>query len=34
MVPLAILDQGRNGVAVRMALLYLLIGGGGGDNMD
>jgi aspartate carbamoyltransferase catalytic subunit len=29
-----ILDQVRNGVAIRMALLYLLIGGGRGDNLD
>ena len=29
-----ILDQVSNGVAVRMALLYLLIGGGKGDNLD
>jgi aspartate carbamoyltransferase catalytic subunit len=29
-----ILDQVENGVAVRMALLYLLIGGGGSDNVD
>ena len=29
-----ILDQVSNGVAVRMALLYLLIGGSRGDNMD
>lgn len=29
-----ILDQVANGVAIRMALLYLLIGGGGGDHMD
>jgi aspartate carbamoyltransferase catalytic subunit len=28
-----ILDQVENGVAVRMALLYLLIGGGGSDNV-
>lgn len=28
-----ILDQVRNGVAVRMALLYLLIAGGRGDNL-
>ena len=29
-----ILDQVSNGVAIRMALLYLLIGGGKGDNLD
>lgn len=29
-----ILDQVSNGVAIRMALLYLLIGGGRGDNLD
>lgn len=29
-----ILDQVANGVAVRMALLYLLIGGAGSDNLD
>ena len=29
-----ILDQVTNGVAIRMALLYLLIGGGKGDNLD
>lgn len=29
-----ILDQVTNGVAVRMALLYLLIGGSKGDNAD
>ncbi len=29
-----ILEQVTNGVAVRMALLYLLIGGAKGDNMD
>ncbi|MEE8300033.1 MAG: aspartate carbamoyltransferase catalytic subunit [Desulfatiglandales bacterium] len=29
-----ILDQVRNGVAIRMALLYLLIGGGRGGNLD
>ncbi len=29
-----ILDQVSNGVAVRMALLYLLIGGGRGDHLD
>jgi aspartate carbamoyltransferase catalytic subunit len=29
-----ILDQVSNGVAIRMALLYLLIGGGRDDNMD
>ena len=29
-----ILDQVANGVAVRMALLYLLIGGSKGDNVD
>lgn len=28
-----ILDQVSNGVAIRMALLYLLIGGGKGDNL-
>jgi aspartate carbamoyltransferase catalytic subunit len=30
----AILDQVTNGVAIRMALLYLLIGGAGSDNLD
>jgi aspartate carbamoyltransferase catalytic subunit len=29
-----ILDQVSNGIAIRMALLYLLIGGGRGDNLD
>ena len=29
-----ILDQVSNGVAVGMALLYLLIGGGRGDHLD
>jgi aspartate carbamoyltransferase catalytic subunit len=29
-----ILDQVANGVAIRMALLYLLIGGAGSDNLD
>jgi aspartate carbamoyltransferase catalytic subunit len=29
-----ILDQVSNGVAIRMALLYLLIGGGKDDNLD
>ena len=29
-----ILDQVSNGVAIRMALLYLLIGGDKGDNLD
>jgi aspartate carbamoyltransferase catalytic subunit len=29
-----ILEQVSNGVAIRMALLYLLIGGGSGDNLD
>jgi len=29
-----ILDQVANGVAVRMALLYLLIGGSKSDNVD
>jgi aspartate carbamoyltransferase catalytic subunit len=29
-----ILDQVSNGVAIRMALLYLLMGGGRGDNLD
>ena len=29
-----ILDQVTNGVAVRMAILYLLIGGSKSDNMD
>ena len=29
-----ILDQVRNGVPIRMALLYLLIGGGKDDNLD
>jgi len=29
-----ILDQVSNGVAIRMALLYLLIGGERGDNLD
>lgn len=29
-----ILDQVSNGVAIRMALLYLLIGGGRGGNLD
>jgi aspartate carbamoyltransferase catalytic subunit len=29
-----ILDQVSNGVAIRMALLYLLIGGSKGDNLD
>ncbi len=29
-----ILDQVANGVAVRMALLYLLIGGARSDNLD
>jgi aspartate carbamoyltransferase catalytic subunit len=29
-----ILEQVTNGVAVRMAMLYLLIGGSKGDNMD
>ena len=29
-----ILDQVSNGVAVRMALLYLLIGGARSDNLD
>jgi len=29
-----ILDQVSNGVAIRTALLYLLIGGGKGDNLD
>ena len=29
-----ILDQVANGVAIRMALLYLLIGGAGSDNVD
>ncbi len=27
-------DQVSNGIAVRMALLYLLMGGAGGDNLD
>jgi aspartate carbamoyltransferase catalytic subunit len=29
-----ILDQVANGVAVRMALIYLLIGGSRSDNVD
>jgi len=29
-----ILDQVTNGVAVRMAILYLLIGGAKSDKMD
>jgi len=29
-----ILDQVTNGVAIRMALLYLLIGGGKDDHLD
>ena len=29
-----ILDQVSNGVAVRMAVLYLLIGGAKSDNVD
>jgi len=29
-----ILDQVENGVAIRMALLYLLIGGGRGGNFN